>query len=75
MGSQPLSTKNLHRIERETGLDLVRVVAHGGTHWLSIVTSDHRHGSYDRSRGLVIWDDYPMHFTSCRELFHEDSSS
>jgi hypothetical protein len=69
MGSQPLNQRNLNRVSRETGLDLVRAVAHGGTHWLSIVTSDHRHGSYDRRTGRIEWDDQPVHFTSCSQIF------
>lgn len=71
MGSQPLSAKSLRRIAEATGLDLVRAVAHGGTHNLSIVTADHRHGSYRRSTGEVLWDapGTVTHFSSCAYLF------
>jgi alkaline phosphatase len=77
VGNQPLNDRNVRRISEATGLDLVRVVAHGGTHWLSIVTADHRHGSYLPATGEVSWDEpaQVVHFTSCRRLFPEGERS
>lgn len=71
MGSQPLGDRGRRRVERATGLDLVRVVARGGTHVKFIVTADHRHGWYDPGDGTWgFWDpDDVIHYTSCKTFF------
>lgn len=74
MGSQPLGAKRTRFYERQTGLSLDRVLSHGGTHWLSFRTPDHRHGGIHSSTYQVIWIDNEQcdHWTSCRERFPED---
>lgn len=71
MGSQPLGDRKRRRIERATGLSLVRAVAHGGDHIKAIVTTDHRHGWYDPADGTWGFDepDEVFHFTSCETFF------
>lgn len=68
MSAQRLSAKSRRRIERSTGLDIVRAWAHGG-YVFNFVTADHRHGAWDKRTGEWQFNDDAMHYTSCAELF------
>ncbi|USH45322.1 hypothetical protein SEA_RUTHIEJR_44 [Mycobacterium phage Ruthiejr] len=70
MSAQRLSDRSRRRIERSTGLAIVRAWAHGG-YVFDFVTVDHRHGSWDKRTGEWQLDDDPTHYSSCRELFPE----
>lgn len=73
MSAQRLSDRSRRRIERSTGLAIRRAWAHGG-YAFAFVTNDHRHGVWDKKTGEWQWDDDPLHYTSCREMFPEDDS-
>lgn len=75
MSSQRLSERNVRRVARVVGVKLVNVVAHGGTHVQSIVSSTHRHGWYDPHSADHGWYDADdvLHFSSCREFFGDYS--
>jgi hypothetical protein len=70
MSAQRLSDKSIRRIERSTGLPVVRAWAHGG-YVFNFVTADHRHGAWDKKTGRWEFHDNPMHYTSCAEMFPE----
>ena len=76
MSAQRLSDKSRRRIERSTGLSIVRAWSHGGWgHRIAFVTDDHRHGTWHKSTGEVQWDTRVLHYTSCHEMFPEVSDS
>lgn len=79
MFSRILGPQRAHKLARLTGLDVLRVWAHGGRldHF---VTSDHRHGWFDRALYLRCaavphWGLYTpsdaawQHYATCVELF------
>ena len=68
MSAQRLSAKSIRRIERSTPQAIRRAWGHGG-YEMGFVTPDHRHGWWDKKTGNWYWDDNPIHYTSCRELF------
>ncbi|APD19175.1 hypothetical protein SEA_MITTI_43 [Mycobacterium phage Mitti] len=72
MSAQRLSDRSRRRIERSTGLAIVRAWAHGG-YVFDFVTVDHQHGSWDKRTGEWQLDDDPTHYSSCAELFSESN--
>lgn len=70
MSAQRLSARSLRRIERTTGLEVLRGWAHGG-YIHDFVTPDHRHGWYDKKAGTWGWivGDDLSHYTSCEETW------
>jgi hypothetical protein len=68
MSAQRLNDRSRRRIERSTGLEIVRAWAHGG-YVFNFVTPEHRHGWWDKKTGEWGWDDDPVHYSSCTELF------
>lgn len=69
MSAQRLSDRSVRRIERSTGLSIVRAWAHGD-YTFYFVTTDHRHGSW--SKKTEEWQfevGEPRHYSSCEELF------
>ncbi len=75
MSAQRIGPKKLKRLERETGLDMVRAWSHGG-YWFNFVTPEHKHGSVNCKTFEVEWDDGTrpsiMHYTSCSEMFPDE---
>jgi hypothetical protein len=68
LSAQRLNARSTRRIAASTGLEIVRAWGHGGyTH--AFVTVDHRHGWWDKKTGQWAYEDDPMHYTSCAELF------
>lgn len=74
MSAQRLSDRSRRRIERATGLPIVRAWAHGGC-VMDFVTPEaeggHRHGMWDKKTGYwrILADDEVTHYTTCTELF------
>lgn len=68
MSAQRLSDRSRRRIERSTGLTILRAWGHGG-YVFAFVTDDHRHGFWDMKTGDWEWQEPPTHYTSCEELF------
>jgi len=69
MGSQRLSAKTMRRIERHTGLPVVRAWAHGG-YVYDFVTPDHRHMLVHSKTWEVEEDTQTSpHYNTCTELF------
>ncbi|ASR85769.1 hypothetical protein SEA_EDUGATOR_72 [Mycobacterium phage Edugator] len=69
VSAQRLSAKSVRRIERSTGLQIVRAWAHGG-YTFEFVTADHEHGTWNKKTGA--WSFHTgrvVHYTSCSELF------
>lgn len=73
MSAQRLSPRSTRRIERSTGLEIVRAWGHGGNVF-NFVTPDHRHGSWNKKTGEWQYTDPErvLHYTSCHELFPDD---
>ena len=71
MSAQRLGEKGTRRIERATGVDILRAWANGG-YVLSFVATAHRHGWFDKKTGEWGWDEKPSHYVSCAELFPEE---
>jgi hypothetical protein len=77
MSAQRLSDKSRRRIERATGLDIVRAWGHGGYTFDFVIAADnddrHSHGWFDRKTGeWGIYEDseYLGHYDTCfTELF------
>lgn len=76
MGLQGLNGRNVRRIERVTGLRIVRGVVNNGHEWRTwhFTTADHRHGWVDRTTGEWSFDEQPVHTTLCDELFGQTST-
>jgi nitric oxide reductase large subunit len=70
VSAQILSDRAMRRIAASTGLDLACAWGHGG-YIMRFVTADHRHGWWDKKTGEWGYEDAPMHYASCRELFPE----
>ena len=68
MSAQILSPRSTRRISESTGQEVVRAWSHGG-YTMAFVTADHRHGWWDKKTGEWGWDDDPVHYSSCAELF------
>jgi hypothetical protein len=69
VSAQRLSARSVRRIERGTGLAIRRAWAHGG-YVFAFVTTDHRHGWWDKKTGEWGWDASPLaHYSSCDEMF------
>lgn len=70
MSAQRLSERSRRRIERATGLTIVRAWAHGG-YEMDFVTPEHRHGVWDKKTGAwrYLAEQEVCHYTSCSELF------
>lgn len=58
----------MRRIERETGLTIVRAWSNGG-YIFDFVTHLHQHGQWDKKTGDWTLITNPRHYTSCRDLF------
>jgi hypothetical protein len=73
MSAQRLSDKSRRRIERSTGLTIVRAWAHGGyTMDFVVATTDgHRHGVWDKRTGhwRYLDESEVVHYNTCDELF------
>lgn len=72
MSAQILNDRSIRRITRSTGLDIALAWGHG-SHVMAFVTTDHRHGWWDKKTGEWWWDEDPIHYTSCRSLFPTSS--
>jgi hypothetical protein len=72
MSAQRLSDRSTRRIANATGLDVVRAWSHGG-YSMAFVTADHRHGWWDKKTSNWEWDNEPIHYSSCAELFSAES--
>lgn len=68
MSAQRLNAKSVRRIERTTGLSILRGWAHGG-YVFAFVTEDHRHGFWRKKDQTWGWDAEPTHYSSCDEMF------
>lgn len=68
MSASIVGAKLTRQIATSTGLDIVRAWGHGGYRF-AFVTSDHRHGTWNKKTGEWQWDETPSHYTSCSELF------
>jgi hypothetical protein len=70
MGAQVLSPRSTRRIARSTGLNIIRAWSHGG-YVMGFVTSDHKHGRWDKKTGDWEWEREGefLHYSSCRTLF------
>ncbi|AII28183.1 hypothetical protein VC74_gp87 [Mycobacterium phage Sparky] len=68
MSAQRLSDRSKRRIERSTGLSIVRAWSHGG-YIFDFVTDDHRHGAWDKRTGEWTFHTDPTHYSSCADLF------
>ena len=70
MGAQRLSARSARRLGRVTGLGeaLIRGWGHGG-YVHGFVTDNHRHGWVDIKTGEWGWEEDPIHYTSCGEMF------
>lgn len=66
--AQILNKKNTRKISESTGLDIIRAWSFGGVDF-SFVTRDHRHGVWNKKTQEWEFEDKPIHFTSCHELF------
>lgn len=69
MSSQRLNARSIRRIERVTGLEILRAWSHGG-YIFDFVTPDHRHGWIDKKSGEWGWEPPGrlVHYTSCSEF-------
>lgn len=85
MSAQRLSEKKTRRIERWTGLKIVRAWAHGGYVYDFVTPATeggaHLHGSVDKRIGdpnsaygeFTLYDHASVaHYTTCKELFPDD---
>jgi hypothetical protein len=71
MGAQRLNDKSRRRIERSTGLTIWRAFSFENTMRV-FITTDHRHGWWNRLTEEWGWIEKPTHFTSCHEQFPGD---
>ena len=66
MGAQLLGERKTRRVAAATGLDVVRVWAHGGQHVQFFATRGHEHGWYDPGTGAWGWEEnLTAHYESC----------
>lgn len=68
VSAQRLSARSIRRMERSTGLSIRRAWAHGG-YVFNFVTTDHRHGAWDKKTGDWQFQPDQRCYTSCREMF------
>lgn len=76
MSAQRLSPKSTRRIERATGLQIVRAWSHGG-YTFDFVIADaespvhHWHGQFDKKTGewSVALEPDVTHYDTCKEMF------
>lgn len=74
MSAQRLNDKKTLKWGEALNLPIIRMWGYGGyTH--AFVTEDHRHGWVDTKTGEHGFDDNPLHYTSCAELFGSAESS
>jgi len=75
MSAQVLSPRTVRRVERRTGLNIVRAWAHGG-YTYEFVTAAHVHGVYDLRTGTYeyIPTRNVIHYTSCTRLFGDSNA-
>lgn len=76
MSAQRLSPRSVRRIERSTGLHILRAWSHGG-YVMAFVTAAHVHGEWDKKTGeyRYIPNSQVVHYTSCAELFGAEKST
>ena len=70
MSVNVLGDRKRRQLERMTGFDIALATTAWQSHrYRFIVTTDHLHGTVYLEDGSVVWDEKPVHFSSCKERF------